>query len=76
MHPFQRGVVHGFPGPPGRPTVNQLGLVQPVDGFGQCVVIAVTTAADRGLDAGLGQSLGVANGQVLRAPDGLLKVKG
>ena len=45
--------------------MNQLGLVEPVDGFGQRVVIAVATAADRRLYAGLDQSFGVTNGQVL-----------
>jgi hypothetical protein len=45
--------------------VNQLGLVQAVDGLGQRVVIAVALAANRGLDARLGQTLLTTNEQVL-----------
>ena len=47
--------------------MNQFGLVQTVDGFGQGVVVAVALAANGGLNAGLGQSLGLADGNVLRA---------
>jgi hypothetical protein len=39
---------------------------QPVDGLGQGVVVAVALAADRGLDAGLGEPLRVANTDGLR----------
>ena len=48
--------------------MNQLGLVQPVDGLNQGVVVAVTTAADRGFDASFSQPFGVANRNVLDAP--------
>ena len=44
--------------------MDQLGLVEPVDGLGQGVVVAVALAADRGLDACLGQSLAVADRDV------------
>lgn len=70
-HPFQRSELDGLPGFPGCPAANQLGLVQTVDGLGQGVVIAVTLAAHGRLDAGLGQSLGVADADVLRAPVGV-----
>ena len=36
----------------GTASVDDLGLVEPVDRFGQCVVVAVTFAAGRRLDAG------------------------
>ncbi len=48
--------------------MNQLGLVQPVDGLGEGVVVAVTPAAHRRLDAGLRQSLAVASRHILRTP--------
>jgi hypothetical protein len=52
--------------------VNQLGLVQPVDGLGQCVVVAVATAADLGFDAGFCQPFGVPDGNVLRFSIGVM----
>jgi hypothetical protein len=48
--------------------VDQLCLVHPVDGFGQRVVVAVATAADRGLDASFSPPFGVPNGHVLGTP--------
>jgi hypothetical protein len=42
------------PAPPGH-----LGLVEPVDRLGECIVARDTDAAYRGLDAGLGEALGV-----------------
>ena len=47
--------------------MDQLGLVQPIDHLGQGVVVAVTLAADRRRNAGLGQPLAVADRDVLRA---------
>lgn len=35
--------------------------------LGQCIVVGVAAAADRGLDAGLREALRVANGEILRA---------
>ena len=34
--------------------MDDLGLEQPVNGFGERIVVAVADAADRGLDAGFG----------------------
>jgi hypothetical protein len=73
-HPFQRCQLDGLPCFPGA-TMNQFGLVQTVDCLSQCVVVAVATATNRGLDARFGQSLAIANADVLRASDALLKVK-
>ena len=56
--------------------MDNLGFVQPVNGFGQGLVVAVARTPDRGLDAGLGQALAVANRDVLSAADALLSVKG
>ncbi len=58
--PFERGEFDGFLALAWCPPVNQRGLLQTVDGLGQGVVVAVALAAHRGLDARLGQSLGVA----------------
>ena len=65
---FERGVLHVVEAPPWAAMANQLGLVQPVERLGEGVVVAVAARADRGHDAGLGQPLAVADGQVLRAP--------
>jgi hypothetical protein len=65
VHPFQGRELDGVEVLP-RPTpMDDLGLVEPVDGLGERVVIAVADAADRGLDARFRQPLGVANGDVL-----------
>ena len=47
--------------------MDQFGLVQTIDGFGQGIVVAVPLAADGRLDAGLGQALGMADGNRLRS---------
>ena len=48
--------------------MDQLGLVQAINGLGRGVVVAVALAAHGGSDAGLGQSLAVADADILRAP--------
>jgi hypothetical protein len=53
VDPFEHRVFDGFPMPPGAATVNELGLVEPDDRFGQRVVVGVTHAAHRRLGAGL-----------------------
>ncbi|MGF6935466.1 hypothetical protein OKW41_004628 [Paraburkholderia sp. UCT70] len=45
--------------------MNQFGLVQAIDRFSQCIVVAVAAAADGWFDAGFGQSLAVSNADVL-----------
>ena len=47
--------------------MDQIGLVEPIDRLRQGVVVAVTLAAHRRPDAGLGQPLCVADAYVLRA---------
>jgi hypothetical protein len=46
VHPFKRGIFHGFKGSPWRSPVDNLGLVKAVYGFGQSTVIAVTDTPD------------------------------
>ena len=57
-HPPGSGVFDPVDGPPGLAWFDQFGLVQAVDGFGECVVIGTADRADRGLDARFGKPLG------------------
>jgi len=59
--PFQRFQFEGFAGFPGRTAADEFGLVQPIDGLGHGIIVAVAAAADRGLDARFGQALAVAD---------------
>ena len=45
VDPFQRGVFYGIQMPPRTATVNDLGFVEPDDGLGERVVVAVAGAA-------------------------------
>ena len=67
-HPFEGGEFKRFHHFPRGPAMDQLGFVKAVDGFSQRIVVAVALAADRRLDPGLGQTLGIANGDILRPP--------
>ena len=67
-HPFQGGQFHILLCLSGCATMNQLSLVQPVDRFGQRVVVAVPLASHRWLYASLGQAFAVSNADVLRSP--------
>ena len=55
--------------------MDDLGLVETVNRFGESIVITVADAADRRLDPGRGQAFGVLDRDVLAAPDALLFVK-
>src|SRR5690606_11311656 len=63
--PVERGKLHVFEASPGPAAVNHLRLEKTDDGFSQRIVVAVALASHRGLDACLGQPLGVANRKVL-----------
>ena len=67
VYPLERGVLDLLDVPPRCPPSDHLGFVQAVNRFGQCVVIAVANAPYRGGDAGLGQTVTVANRQILCA---------
>ncbi len=73
---FEGGILDGLEGAPRPAPVDDLGLVEPVDGLCQRIVIAVADAADRGLDAGLGQALGVLDRDVLAAAIGVMDKAG
>ena len=48
--------------------MDELSFVETVDRLGEGIVIAVADAADRRLDAGLGQALCILYRHVLRSP--------
>jgi hypothetical protein len=59
VHPFQRRELDSLERPPGPAAVDDLGLVETVDGLGESIVIAVPDAAYRRFDTRLRQALGV-----------------
>jgi hypothetical protein len=65
----QLELLHRFPGPS---SVDQLGLVEAVDRIGQCVVEGIALGSDRGHGLLVGQTLGVANGQILNPAIGMM----
>jgi hypothetical protein len=75
VDPGQRGELDRLEVFPWPAPMDDLGLVEAVDRFGESVVVGGADAADGGLDAGFGQSLGVADADILRSPDALLFVK-
>jgi hypothetical protein len=46
VHPFERGELDGFEGPPWSTSMDELCLVKAVDGLGERIVVAVADAAD------------------------------
>ena len=68
VHPYQGREFHGFGVAPGTAPADHLGFEQTDDRLGQRIVVTVADAADRGLDASLGQALGVADRDLLRPP--------
>ena len=68
VHPLERGVLDGLDAPPRPAPMDDLGLVEAVDGFGQGIVVAIANAAHGGFKAGLGEALGVYDRHVLHAP--------
>src|SRR5439155_5258671 len=67
VDPLQRGEFNRLDASPRTSPPDDLCLVQPDDRLGKGVVVRVTDTADRGFDSGLGQSLRVADRQVLGA---------
>ena len=64
IDPFEGSKLYRFDVPPRATTVDDLGLVESDNGLGQAV-IRVAAAADRGLDACLGELFSIANREVL-----------
>jgi len=67
VDPLEHGELDVVDRSPGAASADDLGLEQADHGFGQRVVEGVADRADRGFDSGLGEPLGVANGEVLTA---------
>ena len=65
VDPFQRCKLDLLDVPPGTVSANDFGFVEPVDGLGQSIVVGISHAPDRGLDAGGLESLGVVDRQIL-----------
>ena len=65
VDPFQRSELDGFQASPGAASPDHLGLVEAIDGLGEGIIIAVANAANRRLNAGPGQSLGVLDRDIL-----------
>lgn len=68
VDPFQGGEFNRFEAAPRSAPMDDLGLVEAVDRFGEGVVIRVADASDGRLDACLGQSLRILDRHVLNAP--------
>jgi len=68
VHPLQRRELDSLERPPWPAPVDDLGLVETIDGFGESIVIAVAHAAYRRFDARFRQALGVFDRDVLAAP--------
>ena len=65
INPFQRRVFNRVQMTPRPATSNHLGFVEPNDGLRERVIVRIADATHRRLGACLGQSIGVANRQVL-----------
>src|ERR1700677_4393808 len=68
VDPFQRRELDGLEAAPWSAPMDHLGLVETVDGFGESVVIGISDAADRRLDASFSQAFGVFDRDVLAPP--------
>src|SRR3954471_10951618 len=71
MHPAERGDLDVVDAPPRPLTADQFGLVEPVHGLGQGVVIGISDGADRGSGADLGEAFGVTDRRELTARVGV-----
>ena len=67
VHPLQRRELDSLERPPWPTPVDDLGLVETIDGFGESIVIAVPDAAYRRFDSGFGEPLGVFDRNILGA---------
>ena len=67
VHPFEGRELDGLEVAPRAASMDDLGLVETVDRFGEGVVVTVADAADRRLDPGFGQALGVLDRDILGA---------
>ena len=68
----QGGVLDIIQSAPGALVTDQLRLVQAVEGFGQGIVLRIPARSHRSNGSHLGQTLGVANGQILHPAIGMV----
>ena len=73
VHVFEGGVLDLVEVLPRSAFVDEFCLVQADDGFGEGVVVRIPNRADRWLDAGFGEPVRVANGQILTRFKGSLQ---
>ena len=65
-------VLHRLKRAPRPAPVDDLGLIEAIERLGERVVVRVADTANRGLNAGLGQALGVLDRGVLHPPVGVV----
>ena len=68
VDPLECGEFHRLEAVPRPAPMDHLGFEEAYHRLGERVVVAVADAADGGLDAGIRESLGIADGQVLAPP--------
>jgi len=68
VHPFEGSELHRLERAPRPAPMDDLGLIEAIDRLGEGIVVAVADTADRRLDAGLGEALGIFDRDVLHAP--------
>ena len=66
VHPIPGGVLDRLQRLPRTVAPDDLGLVEAVGGLGQSVVVGIADASHGGLDAGVGETLGVFDSDILR----------
>ena len=72
VDPGQGGELDCVEAPPSSTLMDDLRFGEAVDCLGESIVIGISHAADRRLDAHFGQALGVAVADILRAPVGVM----
>ena len=65
VDPFEDSELDSLQRAPGSSPTDDLSLEQPVDGFGQCIVIAIANAADRRVYACFSKAFRIVNGDIL-----------
>ena len=71
IHPFEGGKLDGFERPPRATPMDDLGLEQANHRLGERIIVGISNATDGGFDTCLGETLGVADADVLRPAVGV-----
>ncbi len=67
VDPLESGELDRLEGSPRSPPMDDFGLVKPVDGLSESIVVAVANTADGRLDPSFGEPFAVSNADVLRS---------